>query len=170
MPKARYVGEIGLDAGREYKEYMPVQLRVLRHVLKSVDDVGGRIMSIHSLTSASMVLSEREKYLDVGIKVLNWFTGNKSELERAINFGCWFGVGPAMLNSKRGSETTLGIPKNRLLSETDASFALIKLKVLMPRDAGIVTGQLAKLWDMPIQDVEIQLYENFKAFLHSNSS
>jgi len=170
LPQARYVGEIGLDGGREYKEHLPVQLRVLRHILKSVDHAGGRIMSIHSLASAGMVLSELEKYPDAGVKVLHWFTGNKSELERAVNMGCWFSVGPAMLNSKRGSETTLGIPKDRLLPETDAPFALNKGKALMPWDAGIVTGQLAKLWNMSIQDVEAQLYENFKTLLHSNSN
>ena len=55
LPGAKYVGEIGLDRGKGFEVHWEVQLKVFRHILKSVDRAGGRIMSLHSRGSAAAV-------------------------------------------------------------------------------------------------------------------
>ena len=52
-------------------------------------------MSIHCRYSAKAVLDELEN-ID-GTPILHWFSGNKSELKRAISRGCYFSIGPNML-------------------------------------------------------------------------
>ncbi|MGV8691344.1 TatD family hydrolase, partial [Pseudomonas aeruginosa] len=56
LPNTKYVGEIGLDGGSGFKEHWEIQLKVFRHILNSVNQAGGRIMTIHSRASAAAVL------------------------------------------------------------------------------------------------------------------
>lgn len=99
LPQVKYVGEIGLDGGQDYKKHAEIQLKVFRHILRKVHHRGGKIMSIHSRGSADKVVDEL-KGID-GVPIFHWFTGTKTELDKAIDIGAWFSVGPAMLNSKK---------------------------------------------------------------------
>ena len=159
IPDCRYVGEIGLDGSRAFKNHWEVQLKVFRHILKRVNREGGRIMSIHSRSSASTVLDELRGIN--GIPILHWFTGTKEELDRANDQKSWFSVGPAMINSKKGRELVSLIPRNRILTETDGPFTKFNQRQLMPWDATLVYPVLANIWDISVKKVENQLKENF---------
>lgn len=160
LSETRYVGEIGLDGGRGFKEHWDVQLKVFRHILNSVNRAGGKIMSIHSRGSISEVLDEIES-ID-GLVILHWFTGTPKQLERAIDLGCWFSVGPAMLDTIKGKALTLKIPKSRIITETDGPFGKFRNDPLMPWDGEIAENQLAILWGMSQNDVKSKLLDNFK--------
>lgn len=162
LPDTKYIGEIGLDGSKNLKKHWDIQLKVFRHILHSIQNIGGRLMSIHSRASADAVLLELNKYSDTGIPILHWFTGNITELKKAVKQGCWFSVGPAMLNTKRGQELVVLIPEDKILSETDAPFVKVKNKPLLPWDASSISLQLAKIWKMDSSEVEIKLFENFK--------
>lgn len=160
LPEAKYVGEIGLDGGKGFKEHWNIQLKVFRHILQSVKKAGGRIMTIHSRSSAGTVLDE---LADIpGIPILHWFTGGKKELRRAVEMGCWFSVGPAMLSTKRGIELISNIPRERVLTESDGPFAKYKGKPLMPWDVRYATSYLSAIWDVSEVEVEEQLADNIK--------
>lgn len=163
LPKTKYVGEIGLDRSKEFKDHWQIQLQVFRHILRSVHRNGGRIMSIHSRASVNYVLDELAG-ID-GTVILHWFSGSKSELKRAIDLGCWFSVGPAMLTSKKGSELAALIPKNRLLSESDGPFAKINGIAMMPWDVELVTLKLSKIWKISNSDANQQISHNFRMLL-----
>lgn len=159
LSETRYVGEIGLDGGKGFKEHWDVQLKVFRHILKSVNRAGGKIMTIHSRGSASATLDEIEN-ID-GIAILHWFTGTPKQLERAIDLGCWFSVGPAMLDTIKGKALTLKIPKSRVLTETDGPFGKFRNDPLMPWNGEIAETQLATLWGISQMEVKAQLFDNF---------
>ncbi|MFA0809451.1 Qat anti-phage system TatD family nuclease QatD [Microbulbifer epialgicus] len=163
LPNVKYVGEIGLDGGSGFKEHWDIQLKVFRHILRSVNQSGGRIMTIHSRASAAAVLDEL-KGID-GIPILHWFTGTKSQLKRAVDLGCWFSVGPAMLNTKRGGELISLMPKNRVLTETDGPFAKYSRNTLMPWECEIAVKQLAKCWGLSIEKAHATIYSNMKEIL-----
>lgn len=163
LPDAKYVGEIGLDGGKGFKDHWEVQLKVFRHILNSVSRAGGRIMTIHSLASTAAVLDELSGI--EGIPILHWFTGTKTQLKRAIALGCWFSVGPAMLNTKKGSELTLMIPKDRILTETDGPFAKSNGQLLQPWDSEIAVNQLASLWGLSVSETTIVLNNNLRSLL-----
>lgn len=162
LPRAKFVGEIGLDGSKEYAKYYSLQLKVFRHILASTQRQGGRVMSLHSRSSATDVLDELVKFPNLGIPILHWFTGDSFELKRAIDIGCWFSVGPAMIKSKKGAHIASLIPKNRFLTETDGPFGAVKGEKLMPWDAPTVLPTLAKIWNLDLEDVENLLQTNFK--------
>jgi TatD DNase family protein len=144
LPEARYVGEIGLDGGAGFKDHWDIQLKVFRHILRSINRAGGRIMTLHSRASVGPVLDELAG-ID-GTPILHWFTGTKNQLKKAVDMGCWFSVGPAMLNTKNGAELAALIPRNRILTETDGPFASYNSNCLMPWDSDIAQQQLSGLW------------------------
>lgn len=163
LPRTKYVGEIGLDGGKGFKNHWKVQLKVFRHILNSVSRAGGRIMTIHSLSSTTAVLDELSGI--EGVPILHWFTGTKTQLKRAIDLGCWFSVGPAMLNTKKGSELALMIPKDRVLTETDGPFTKSNGQLLQPWDSEIAVDQLASLWEISASETTSVLKNNLRSLL-----
>lgn len=167
VPQAKYIGEIGLDGSPGLKNHHKVQGVIFREILAMVASAGGRIISIHSRKAADTVLDCLSETPDAGVFILHWFSGNKRQLQRAIDLGCWFSVGPAMLNSKKGKELATLIPKNRILTETDGPFAKAKNKPLSPLDIGIAQNQLANLWGIPKPEVNAMLLQNLSQLVQS---
>ena len=77
-----YIGEIGLDAGPSYRPSMPRQLEVFSRILEMCDEARNRVLSIHAVRSATLVLDLIEKHLvsDTCCPVLHWFSGSVSEV------------------------------------------------------------------------------------------
>ena len=73
--------------------------------------------------ASGAVLDRLQAYRDAGIPVLHWFSGPRRDLECAIELGCWFSVGPAMLRSRTGRALAALMPRDRVLTESDGPFA-----------------------------------------------
>ena len=126
LDQVQYVGEIGLDGTENHIMHMDVQVKVFDRILRLVELTGGKILSVHSRKAASRVISILEKYPRVGPVIMHWFSGTEKQLERAINYGCWFSVGPKMFSSKTGRDVISKIPLDKILFETDGPFAKAK--------------------------------------------
>ncbi|WP_251308668.1 Qat anti-phage system TatD family nuclease QatD [Halomonas sp. NCCP-2165] len=166
LPSANYVGEVGLDGGKEFKTHWEAQLKVFRHILCSVNRVGGRIMTIHSRASVSAVLDELDGF--DGIPILHWFTGTPSQLRRAIDMGCWFSINPPMLETRKGYDLASMIPVDRVLTETDGPFAKISGSLLFPWDTSLVVKKMALIWRCNVSEAERLISNNFKRLLMNN--
>lgn len=107
--ETRYVGEIGLDAGPRNYRSMPTQEAVFRMILEMCAARGGKILSIHSVRTASRVLDHIDECLprDRGKVALHWFSGTAAEARRAVQAGCSFSVNHAMLEKPRGARSLL---------------------------------------------------------------
>jgi len=136
LPEARYIGEVGLDAGPRYYSSFEAQNRVFRHVLKSCAEIGGRILTVHSVRSVRQVLDCLEDHFppDRGKVVLHWFTGTKSEAKRALEMGCYFSVNATMLSSPKHAPMVETIPLERILTETDGPFTNVGDRSAKPSD------------------------------------
>lgn len=165
LPEVRYIGEVGLDGSPEYQPHWETQLVVFRRVLSLCQEQGGRVISIHSRRAAKSVLDELAKHPSAGIPILHWFSGNLRELDRAIGMGCWFSVGPAMLDGGRGRSLVLRMPRNRVLTETDGPFAQIKGCSLLPWDVTHAVEKLASLWETAPDDVHQTIEANLRQLL-----
>lgn len=163
LGQAKYVGEIGLDGSPAYKEHAQVQERVFSHILKECARNGGRVMSIHSRAAAGRVINCLEAVPDCGIPVFHWFTGNFSELDRAIEMGAWFSVGPAMLRSSKGAALAARMPPDRILTETDGPFARIEGRSATPVDVAKAERALEAVWACGNGEVQARLLTNFRA-------
>lgn len=162
MGATRYVGEIGLDGSPELKRHWGDQVQVFDTILALCVAAGGKILSVHSRRAASPVLDHLEKYPAAGIPVLHWFSGTQRELSRAVDLGCWFSVGPAMLAGERGRLLTSRMPRERVLTETDGPFAQVDGRPASPWDVERAVDQLAMVWRTSREETSGQLLENFQ--------
>lgn len=162
LPRVRYVGEIGLDGGPEYRQFWRDQEHVFSCVLNLCARAGGRIMTIHSRRAATQVLDALAVEPSAGIAILHWFSGTQRELARAIDLGCWFSVGPGMLAGEKGRSLVERMPRDRILTETDGPFAQIDGRPAMPWDVGRAASGLSEIWRMPPSEVEHHLLDNLR--------
>ena len=161
LPETRFVGEVGLDGSPELKPHWPDQVMVFNRILELCSSVGGRIFSIHSRRATSPVLDHLEKYPHAGVFVLHWFSGTQRELSRAIELGCWFSVGPAMLMGERGRSLASRMPGDRILTETDGPFVKIGDLPAHPWDVGGVVDSLSSVLGLPSEEASAILKTNF---------
>ena len=170
LPQTRYVGEIGLDGGPEFRPHWRNQIAVFDHILRACVKAGGRIMSIHSRRSAIAVLDSLETHPGAGIPVLHWFSGSARDLERAIALGCWFSVGPAMLNGERGKRLAARMPRERVLTESDGPFAQIDGRAVLPWEVDRAVTALADLWGSDTRQTQSALNYNLRRLTQKLSS
>lgn len=165
LPETRYIGEVGLDGSPECKSHWREQVSVFDHVLAASARAGGRIMTLHSRRAATDVLNALARHPNAGIPILHWFSGTKAELLRAIDMGCWFSVGPAMVLGKRGRDLISAMPKDRVLTETDGPFATIGANVLVPGEVGKAQDALAACWGVDATEAAAIVLESFRTLV-----
>lgn len=156
LPETRYVGEVGLDGGKEFVGSKEAQAKVFAEILELCRTNGSKIISIHSRHAADAVLDKIEECPGCGIPVLHWFTGSRTELERAIKLGCWFSVGTPMLRSAKGKAAVSLMPRERILTETDAPFASNDILSSLNK----ATQGLSKVWRMDALETRNTLKSN----------
>lgn len=167
LPQARFVGEVGLDAGPRFYASFEAQKRVFKTVLESCADAGGKILSIHSVRCVSTVLSMLEAYLpsDRGKTVLHWFTGTRSEARRAHELGCYFSVNADMLRSERGRDIIAGLSLDRVLTETDGPFGAVDGRPARPSDVPSLVQGLARLRKVESETLGKTVLQNWAALI-----
>ena len=166
LPQTRYVGEVGLDGSPQFKAHWNDQLTVFNHILNACSNVGGRLMSIHSRQASRPVLDCLEAHPKSGIPVLHWFTGSARDLDRAIQLGCWFSVGPSMLNSERGMRLTASMPCERVLTESDGPFAQLNGRAILPWEVDKAVAVLADLWQSDKRKTQDTLNDNLERLIN----
>ena len=161
---SRCVGESGLDGTPRLRDSLEQQRRVFNRVLRTCEDSGGRIMSIHSRGAALEVLDALEAHPRSGAAVLHWYSGTIRQLQRAIDRGCWFSVGPAMLDGKKGRRLVEMMPPSRVLTETDGPFTRKHRgqEALYPWDVETVVADLARLWGSSMAETSERLLSNLR--------
>ena len=147
LPQARFVGEVGLDAGPKFFQSLAIQREIFRAILQRCAIAGGRVLTVHSARSSSTVLDMIEAYLPAnrGTVVLHWFTGTPSEVRRASSLGCFFSVNARMAQSERGRKVVSEIPSDRLLTETDGPFTTTNGRPTCPHDVGFAVKAIAAI-------------------------
>ena len=162
LSETRYVGEIGLDGSRPHQASLDLQSEVFDLILSACESAGGRVMTIHSREATSLVLDHLQAHPSAGLPVLHWFSGTANELQRAIDMGCWFSVGPAMLRGSKGRRLVSSMPTDRVLTESDGPLARQGGKPLMPWSVIEAEAEIGKLWTLPISAVQRRLSQNLR--------
>lgn len=140
------VGEVGLDGSPRYCQHFALQKHIFSAVVQRCQEKGGRVLSIHSRAAASEVLDTLEAHEGFGVAVLHWFTDSPTCLRRAAELGCWFSVGPAMLQSANGRKLVAQMPHDRVVPESDGPFAKAGGNPVMPWEAMDVAAGVAAAW------------------------
>lgn len=164
LPDARYVGEVGLDAGPRFYRSLDRQKQVFERILRRCAASGGKILTIHSVRAATPVLDMLEQHLprDRGAAVLHWFTGTKAEAKRAIELGCYFSINIEMLKNPRHAILVAELPHDRLLTETDGPFVKGDTGNMRPRDVAQTLASLAHLLGLEEETIASRIQGNLK--------
>ncbi|MGB5086733.1 MAG: Qat anti-phage system TatD family nuclease QatD [Methylocystis silviterrae] len=162
LPEVRYVGETGLDGGPEYKHHWQDQVAAFTRILEMSEHAGGRILSVHSRRAARPVLDTLAAHPGAGLPILHWFSGTPRELAQAVELGCWFSIGPAMLAGEKGRALAARMPRDRILTETDGPFAQLDGRAALPWDAEQAVVALAELWGESVPKVRAQIGVNLR--------
>ncbi len=170
LSEARYIGEVGLDAGPQYIHSLPQQKKLFQRVLQCCAETGGKILTVHSVRAASLVLDMIEKYLPSqrGKVVLHWFTGSRAEAHRAIKLGCLFSVNINMLRNDRHRKLLVELPLESFLTETDAPFTQKESSISHSNDVAITIEELANLRKLEIMTIRHQIEANLRTLVSTS--
>lgn len=112
------IGEIGLD--KTYvsdEDGFKRQVHVFEKMLSLAEKLGKPI-SIHSRKTLDEIFSILPSYR-LGGTLLHWFAGNKKQLQKAMDMGCFVSYGPAMVYSQDKQILLLQTRLDKVLLETD---------------------------------------------------
>lgn len=167
LPETRYVGEVGLDAGPRFYKSFEAQKHVFQHVLERCAEAGSKILTVHSVRSATTVLDMIEAYFprERGSVVLHWFTGGKSDARRAIALGCYFSINAEMMKTDRGRALIGGLPRDRILTETDGPFTQVEGRPTEPSDAVLATAAAADALGLSSEEMAKVIVSNLRTLL-----
>jgi TatD DNase family protein len=162
IKESRFVGEVGLDGSPQHRKSYDRQQEVFRRVLDTSQELGGRVLTIHSRRAARDVITMIEEYAESQriLCILHWFSGSIAEARRAAVAGCYFSVNHAMLAHDRGRKLVQNLPADRLLTETDSPFTAIGERKSLPWDVIATAAQLAEVRRIPPAEMNPILTEN----------
>lgn len=165
--EAKYIGEIGLDGTSKDKGVRDAQLRVFRNVLTTIKNLPPKILTVHSRGAAKETIDELLEILKGKQHqvILHWYSGEISELRRAIDSGFFFSINHKMLGSKNGINIIRALARDKILTETDAPFTFSD-KVNSREQSLLETLQyLGKEWKIDSEQVKSIIWNNFKYLL-----
>ena len=120
VDQTSYIGEIGLDFSREGIATKDEQIAVLREVLTAIQGKN-KIVSVHSRRAEKELLSLLCEY-EIENVIFHWYSGPVDIVPSILEKGFYFSVNEAMCLSKNGQSIVNSIPKDRILTETDAPY------------------------------------------------
>jgi TatD DNase family protein len=165
-PSARYLGEVGLDAGPRFYKSLALQREVFGHVLSLCEKYPGKILSIHCVRAEKELLNlfEKHRLLKNGIPILHWFSGTPSAARRAVELGCWFSINGAMAASRSGFDVVRAIPVDRMVTESDSPFTSPpKDGAQQPGDVTKAIELIARCHQRTIADIQTAVWNNVRS-------
>ena len=167
LPRTRYVGEVGLDAGPRFYSSFDQQTAVFREVLLACAAASDKILTVHSVRATKIVLDMIEAHLPAarGKVVLHWFNGTASEIRRAVDLGCYFSVNAEMLANEKRRVMNLAFPLERILTETDGPFTQTGGRPTEPVDVWHAVKALAALHKVDVEEMGRRIGANLQTLL-----
>jgi TatD DNase family protein len=151
------IGEIGLDVA--YRVLLERQLATLRSAL-SFAAKSGRIVSLHSFRSTSLMLEKLQR-TPIAAPILHWWTGSAAETRQAVKLGCYFSVHSAIA---RRSLFRTQVPLMCLLVESDHGWG--DPPGAIPHRLIWVEYLLSASLHMDVREIRELVWQNFSEFVH----
>ena len=120
VDQTSYIGEIGLDFSREGIATKNEQITVLREVLAALKGKK-KILSVHSRKAEKELLELLCEY-EITNVIFHWYSGPMELIPTILERGFYFSVNESMCRSKNGQSIIEKIPRDRILTETDAPY------------------------------------------------
>ena len=120
LDQTSYIGEIGLDFSKEGLSTKDNQISVLRKLLEKLEGKK-KIISVHSRKAEKELFDLLCEY-NINNVIFHWYSGPINLIPSIISKGYYFSVNEAMTVSKNGQNIIDRIPRDRILTESDAPY------------------------------------------------
>ena len=120
LDQTSYIGEIGLDFSKEGLSTKDDQVFVLRKLLEKLKGKK-KIISVHSRKAENELFDLLCVY-NIQNVIFHWYTGPIDLIPSIISKGYYFSINEAMTISNKGRAIIKVIPRNRIITESDAPF------------------------------------------------
>lgn len=120
VDQTSYIGEIGLDFSKEGLATKDEQIPMLREVLAALKGKK-KILSVHSRKAEKELLELLCEY-EITNVIFHWYSGPMELIPTILERGFYFSVNESMCRSKNGQSIIEKIPRDRILTETDAPY------------------------------------------------
>lgn len=164
LNKTRYIGEIGLDYGKQSNEDKKEQKRVFEKIIDACSNYKDKILTIHSRGSYRDVIDIIGNNFSNKV-ILHWYSGSLKELERAVEFGFYFSVNLPMTISISGQKIIKSIPHQRILTESDGPFTKFNNNICSPLSINVVIKHLSNIYLGDYGFYKKLVYDNFRKLL-----
>lgn len=165
LPKARYVGEVGLDYKVVVRPADRMRQRaIFETILEHCARLGGRTLTVHSRRAEADVVAALRDHRP-GRFILHWYSGSVKVLSEAVGAGAFFSVNAAMVRSDRGQRLIRELPRDRVLTESDGPFVQLKGQPASPKSVRSTAASLAELWRLNAEEAQEVLVNNFRALI-----
>ncbi|OJW05279.1 MAG: hypothetical protein BGO49_31105 [Planctomycetales bacterium 71-10] len=164
LDQTRFVGEVGLDYVTSDRENRAAQRGVFSSIVERCATYGDKVLSVHSRRSAADVIAVIGGNYP-GRVILHWFSGSRRDLDRGLEAGCFFSVGPAMVKSSNGLSLLSAMPRDRVLTETDGPFVQSGGRPARPGDVASVVEAIAQVWNVSQDETKSTISRNFESLL-----
>lgn len=162
----KFIGEVGLDYQESDEFLKRKQKTIFEKILCESARYKDKIISVHSRRSSDDVVSMIGADFP-GTIILHWYSGLTSTLNKALAFGFFFSINPAMIVSKSGQSIIKELPIERILTETDGPFTKFNNETTVPSDVKYVIDYLSKLHKKSKDEILKIVRLNFKNIIHS---
>lgn len=157
VPDVLYLGEVGLDFS-EGAPRQDLQKNSLKQILSKAEELGGRIVSLHSRRAGDEMLRLLREFFK-GALILHWFSGGTEQLKN-IGDNVYFSINTAMLRSRNGRTLIENCPKEKVLLESDGPYVDSGGNPVFPWELKSVVEALSSRWKTSVEEVLDQLNEN----------
>lgn len=120
LDQTSYIGEIGLDFSKEGITTKNDQVFILRKLLEKLKGKK-KIVSVHSRKAEREMVDLLREY-EIENVIFHWYSGPIDLITPILDMGFYFSVNEAMCISKKGKAIIERIPRDRILTETDAPY------------------------------------------------
>lgn len=161
---SRYIGEIGLDFTKANDKFKELQIKVFKETIHMCNKFGGKILSIHSRKAAKETIEIIGTDFN-GKIILHWFSGNFTELTKAIQNGYYFSINEEMIRYPKGKSIINRIPIDKILIESDGPFIKSVKNEYTIVTIDKVINELCNIKECSYEEINNQLKANFKMLL-----
>lgn len=120
IDQTSYIGEIGLDFSKDGIDTKTAQIEVLRNLLGLLRGKK-KIISVHSKKAENILLDLLREY-NIKNVIFHWYSGPIDLIPSIISEGYYFSINESMTISRNGRTIIEEIPRNRILTESDAPY------------------------------------------------
>jgi TatD DNase family protein len=159
LPRADFIGEVGLDFSREGQASRRRQIHVFEAILGQ-SAVRSKVLTVHS-RRAEVETIDRLAQARVPA-ILHWYSGATKHIDRALGDGMCFSVNPTMLRSPTGLRVLAAVPPERILVETDGPYVKVSGRRVSPSDVPGVVRALSERWGMTPTEAAVRIAETWE--------